>query len=500
VPGGPSAAPSARWVWVSAVLAAVVAVLLGATVVLAGVQHRPPSTVLVIVGRSVSAALFLTGGGLRLARWWMTAEARSAYAGAALVVLGSLTLPLWYVTRTLPADPESLLGLVTRVLGSTAVIVLMTLALSRGDDDSLDVRPRGVIGLAGGVVAGGTLLLLGVWALFPHVLVAGPVVHLVLGGYLVAAWTWVAAVALLQDASLRWPRRAAPLLVAMAVVELFRLLQHHGGGAGALVAASSLTALVAALTAWCALADLLDAAAAEHDRVRALAEALTTANTAATQQDAWREELTHDMRNTVAGLRAALHTLESYDLDVTTATQLRRAALHEVDHVEHLVTGRDRDGELVEFAADDVVRTAVQTRRATGQEVRLAGRAGLVRGRPGDLATVLQNLLVNAAVHAPGSPVTVTVARTDAVVEISVSDRGPGLCEQEATGVFERGARGSRSSGSGLGLYVARSLMQRSGGDVELRNRVDGATFAVLLPAVERRGSVRSRDTRSETR
>jgi len=498
--GGREAAPSARWVSTSAALAAVLAVLLGVLVALTGADDRSSSTVLVTVARTVASALFLTGGGLRLARWWMTSEARSAYTGASLVVLGGVTLPLWYFTRTLADGSESLLGLFTRALGSTACLVLLGLALSHADDDAIHVRPRGVIGKAGAVVAGGTLLLLGVWAFFPGLLEAAPVVHLVLGGYLVAAWTAVAVVALLQDRSLRWPAQIAPLLVAMAIVEVLRLVNHQGGDTGAMVAAATLSALVAGLVAWCALTDLLDAAAAERDRVRALSAALTSANAAATQQDAWREELTHDMRNTVAGLRAALHTLESYDLDDATATQLRQAALHEVDHVEHLVTGRDRDGAVVEFEAAEVVRTAVQTRRATGQEVRLAGRTGPVRGRPGDLATVLQNLLVNAAAHAPGSPVTVTMAAADAQVEISVSDRGPGLSEEEAARVFDRGARGPRSAGSGLGLYVARSLMQRSGGDVELRNRVDGTTFVVVLPAVERRSSSRAGMARSEAR
>jgi two-component system OmpR family sensor kinase len=274
----------------------------------------------------------------------------------------------------------------------------------------------------------------------------------------------------------------------MAVVDALRLADRFQPGPW-LVAAATLIALVAAITGWCALADLLDAAATEHDRVLALSEALTAANGTTTQQDAWREELLHDMRNTIAGLRAALHTLETYDadLDTATATQLRQAALHEIEHVEHLLADQGQDGGVVEFEVAEVVRTTVQTRRATGQAVRLLGSAGLVRGRPGDLATVLQNLLVNAAVHAPGSPVTVTMVAADTQVEISVSDRGPGLEEEEAARAFARGARGDRSAGSGLGLYVARSLMQRSGGDVELRNRVDGATFVVVLPGVERR-------------
>jgi signal transduction histidine kinase len=72
-------------------------------------------------------------------------------------------------------------------------------------------------------------------------------------------------------------------------------------------------------------------------------------------------------------------------------------------------------------------------------------------------------------------------------VEIAVSDRGPGLSEAEAVRVFGRGERGTSSAGSGLGLYVSRTLMRKHGGEVELRGRVGGATFVIVLPAVERR-------------
>ena len=115
-----------------------------------------------------------------------------------------------------------------------------------------------------------------------------------------------------------------------------------------------------------------------------------------------------------------------------------------------------------------------------------------MRGRPGDLATVLQNLLVNAAAHAPDSPVTVQLGTGDGLVEVAVSDRGPGLTQDQAARAFDRGVRGATSNGSGLGLYVARTLMRKHGGDVELRSRVGGACFVVVLPVVERRACERS--------
>jgi two-component system OmpR family sensor kinase len=275
----------------------------------------------------------------------------------------------------------------------------------------------------------------------------------------------------------------------MACVELMRLLSTVFDGAWS-TAAALLSAALGAITAYTALRDLFEATATVHRRADELSTALAVANAAATAQDARREELTHDLRNALAGLRAALHTLSAYDgrLDELTARQLRDAAAGEVEHLAHLVDGADH-GEVVDFEVAVVVRDVVRTQRATGQRVRLAGTAGVVRGRPGDLATVLQNLLVNASAHAPGSPVTVQLSGTGQHVEITVSDRGPGLSEADAGRAFGRGERGVSSDGSGLGLYVSRSLMRKHGGDVELRGRVGGATFVVTLPVVERRGA-----------
>ena len=444
---------------------------------------------LVTVARVAACALFLTAGGLRLSRWWMTSEARSAYMGAALVVLGGVVLPLSYLTRALAEpDQDTVFALVTRAVGTVACVLLVQRALARGDEESLQLRPHGLVSAAGAVVGGATLALLGLWVLVPGLLQAGPLVHDALGVSMVAGWAWVAVLALRCDRSRRWAGRATPLLSGMAVVEVMRFTDHLWPGYW-VPGAATLNALLAGLTAWCALADLLEAAASEHERVDALSSALAVANRAATARDAWREEVRHDLRNTLAGLRAALHTLDTYDgeLDRATAASLRRAALDEIGHVEHLVSSDPEDGNLMVFELADVLHSAVATRRATGQDVRLHGSAGLVHGRPGDLATVLQNLLVNAATHAPGSPVTVTVVPAGSHVEISVSDRGPGLTQGDAQRVFSRGAHGVQSTGSGLGLYVARSLMQKSGGDVELRNRVDGATFVVVLKGVDRR-------------
>ena len=59
------------------------------------------------------------------------------------------------------------------------------------------------------------------------------------------------------------------------------------------------------------------------------------------------------------------------------------------------------------------------------------------------------------------------------------------LSDGQLATLFQRGARGPGSQGSGLGLHVSRVLMRQLGGDVQLRRHHGGATFALVLPAPE---------------
>ena len=124
------------------------------------------------------------------------------------------------------------------------------------------------------------------------------------------------------------------------------------------------------------------------------------------------------------------------------------------------------------------------TASALGQEVHYRGDRAVAFGRPNDLVVTLKNLLVNADRHALGSPVDLVVEQDCGEVRIVCHDRGPGVDPETAVRLFERGVRGPVSTGSGLGLYEARTLMRSQGGDLVLEPRGPGACFLATLPAV----------------
>ncbi len=103
------------------------------------------------------------------------------------------------------------------------------------------------------------------------------------------------------------------------------------------------------------------------------------------------------------------------------------------------------------------------------------------------LGQVLANLLDNAAKWSPaGGEVVVTASAAGGAVRVEVADRGPGIPAEYHQRVFEKFGRvpGSGKPGTGLGLFISRSIAEAHGGTLRLRSEHgEGAVFTLELPA-----------------
>lgn len=120
-----------------------------------------------------------------------------------------------------------------------------------------------------------------------------------------------------------------------------------------------------------------------------------------------------------------------------------------------------------------------------------------VQADPERLESVLANLLSNAFRHAPpGSTVVVRAERQGTEAVLSVADQGPGIPPELQTQVFEPFFRatddpGGRPAGLGLGLYIAREIIEAHGGRIWVVSQPgQGATFFVALPLTGSAGEV----------
>jgi two-component system sensor histidine kinase BaeS len=110
---------------------------------------------------------------------------------------------------------------------------------------------------------------------------------------------------------------------------------------------------------------------------------------------------------------------------------------------------------------------------------------------PDRMTQVLVNLLDNAIRYTPsGGIISLFAKHTPEGVAIIVKDNGPGISKEDLPYVFERFYRGDKSrqreeGGSGLGLPIAKSLVENQGGDIQVESKVGaGTTFTIYLPVV----------------
>ena len=112
---------------------------------------------------------------------------------------------------------------------------------------------------------------------------------------------------------------------------------------------------------------------------------------------------------------------------------------------------------------------------------------------PARIAQALGNLLDNAFTHTPeGGRVMVSAQASAGGVEVAVADTGPGIAPEDLKRVFDRfyradPSRARSSGGSGLGLTIARRLVEAHGGSIEVESVVgQGSRFTISLPARRR--------------
>jgi len=106
------------------------------------------------------------------------------------------------------------------------------------------------------------------------------------------------------------------------------------------------------------------------------------------------------------------------------------------------------------------------------------------------LKQILNNLITNAVkFEPPGGVVTVHAAEEGDKIRISISDHGPGIPFEDREKLFQKfsNLRKSESSGTGLGLYIVKTLTDALDGRIEVKSEAGhGSTFSVILPAMEK--------------
>ena len=139
-------------------------------------------------------------------------------------------------------------------------------------------------------------------------------------------------------------------------------------------------------------------------------------------------------------------------------------------------------GVLVTDAAD-AMRAEAQA-RGVALNVDPAADLPLADVDPVRIREVLTNLIVNALRHTPsGGTLIIGTRQQPGRISINVTDTGSGIPAEELGRIFERFFKGNRSSGSGLGLTIARDLVRAHGGEIQAESEIGkGTTIAFTVP------------------
>jgi signal transduction histidine kinase len=256
------------------------------------------------------------------------------------------------------------------------------------------------------------------------------------------------------------------------------------------------------------------------DEVGALGRTLNQLAVRLRRSEAQRRELeearrlllaavSHDLRTPLTALRVVVEALdEGVVKDRQTAGQYLASARQQLRHLEALIEdlfelARLEAGALelhrAPVAIDHLVEDVAESMRARAAQAGVRLETALAPGLPQAqvdgqrIARVLHNLLDNALRYTPvGGRIGLRAEQGGATIHLSVRDSGTGMAAEDLSHVFEHFYRGEKSrsrrhGGAGLGLAIARGIVEAHGGQIWAESAPgQGTTVRFTLPAVPR--------------
>ena len=226
--------------------------------------------------------------------------------------------------------------------------------------------------------------------------------------------------------------------------------------------------------------------------------------------EAFAADVTHELKNPLASLRSAMDGLDRVE-DPELRRRLTAVARDDVVRLDRLINDISEaartDAELARAKFERVdlgplieqLASSWESRREKG-DARIAFArprkdSAVVMGKPDRLARAINNLLDNAVSFSPPAGlVEIAASRIGDEVRIRIDDEGPGVPAEAREAIFNR-FHSVRPEGesfgrhSGLGLAIARAIVEGHDGEIDVHDRDDapsGARFTIRLPAADR--------------
>lgn len=222
------------------------------------------------------------------------------------------------------------------------------------------------------------------------------------------------------------------------------------------------------------------------------------------RQSNFIDAVTHELKSPIASLKLYLQTLNRRQVTAEQQADFHRFMLNDLQRLDHLIDHLLDAARLDQFAAPEVqqevpiddllagcAQVICQRYQLPLDTIKLNTEPAAVLGSRADLEIVFRNIIDNAVKYSGEHPdIEIGVFRADGRVITRIGDHGPGIPAPLRRKIFGRFVRlGSelerKASGTGLGLYIVRTLVKRMGGKIQVRSRPQstGTIFEVDLPA-----------------
>lgn len=216
--------------------------------------------------------------------------------------------------------------------------------------------------------------------------------------------------------------------------------------------------------------------------------------------------VSHELKTPIGAVGLLAEAIESASDEPEQVRRFTARLTTEAQRLAHLtqeiidlsrIQGAQSATQVDRVSVDAVIAAAIDRTRVAADAKAISVAAGgtrklVVVGSEPMLVTAVHNLVLNAIQYSPErSRVGVGVIRRDDVVEISVTDQGVGIADDEQERVFERffradPARARATGGTGLGLAIVKHVAHNHGGEVRLWSQPGrGSTFTIVLPLAE---------------
>jgi len=239
------------------------------------------------------------------------------------------------------------------------------------------------------------------------------------------------------------------------------------------------------------------------------------------RQSNFIDSVTHELKSPIASLKLYLQTLNRRQVSQQEQESFYQFMLDDVERLDHLINHMLEAGQLEKGPVDadvedvelanvlEVCANSVCLRyRVSRSVICVETTPCTIRASRVDLEMIFRNLIDNAVKYAGSEPrVDVTLRVTPRGGTVTrIGDNGPGIPKHLRRKIFGRFVRlgmelERKQSGTGLGLYIVRTLVRRLGGTIRVRDREsgDGTLFEVELPGISLAADRATGDTQAET-